>query len=259
MGAWGVGIFADDDAADVRDGYKDLVAQGLSGPEATQRLLQECKDDLSSEAASSFWLALAATQHACGRLEDRVKQMALEVIDSGSDLLRWKDNLPALLTRRKSVLQKLRTKLLSPQPAPKPIRGRFIENIQWERGHVISYRLKRGDYALLRVLGVFGDRGGSYPIVELCDWSGESVPEPTDMEQLPYKRFIKEGEPLTQFMLARRKENELPAERVKVVATGSRLERPAFKSVGYSNIIYWKELDGVIEGALGGGDRKRMD
>jgi len=58
-------------------------------------------------------------------------------------------------------------------------------------------------------------------------------------------------------MLARRKEKELPAERVHVVARGSKLERPAFKSVGYSNIIYWKELEGVIEGALG--ERKGMD
>ena len=41
MGAWGTGIFQDDTACDIRDDYKDHLGNGLSGSEATERILSE--------------------------------------------------------------------------------------------------------------------------------------------------------------------------------------------------------------------------
>jgi hypothetical protein len=41
MGAWGTGVFSDDNAADLSDDYRDFIGDGLSGPEATDRLLAE--------------------------------------------------------------------------------------------------------------------------------------------------------------------------------------------------------------------------
>jgi hypothetical protein len=74
MGAWGTAIFSDDDACDVRDGYRQLVTDGLTGPAATNRLLLEWKEVLADEDDGPlFWLALAATQWQFGRLEARVK------------------------------------------------------------------------------------------------------------------------------------------------------------------------------------------
>ena len=79
MGTWGTGIFSDDNAADLRDDYRDFIGDGLSSPEATDRLLAEWGSSLSREPeyAATFWLALAVTQWKCGRLEDRVKAKAL--------------------------------------------------------------------------------------------------------------------------------------------------------------------------------------
>lgn len=37
LGVWGPGIFSDDLACDLRDEYRELVADGLSGEEATDR------------------------------------------------------------------------------------------------------------------------------------------------------------------------------------------------------------------------------
>ena len=41
MGTWGTGIFSDDNAADLRDDYRDFIGDGLSSREATDRLLAE--------------------------------------------------------------------------------------------------------------------------------------------------------------------------------------------------------------------------
>jgi hypothetical protein len=41
------------------------------------------------DLAATFWLALAVTQWKCGRLEDRVRQEAMHVIDDGSALRPW--------------------------------------------------------------------------------------------------------------------------------------------------------------------------
>ena len=90
MGAWGTAIFSDDTASDIRGDYRDLLGDGYSPAEATDQILSEWKDSLDDpEERSVVWLALAVTQWKLGRLEERVKGKALEIIDSGSDLDRW--------------------------------------------------------------------------------------------------------------------------------------------------------------------------
>jgi hypothetical protein len=37
MGTWGVGIFSNDDAADLREDFRDLIASGLAADEAAVR------------------------------------------------------------------------------------------------------------------------------------------------------------------------------------------------------------------------------
>ena len=85
MGAWGPALFSDDTATDGRDDYRDHVGDGLSGSAATDRLLSEWRSTLSDpDEGPVFWLALAATQWKCGRLEPRVLEKALEVISTGA-------------------------------------------------------------------------------------------------------------------------------------------------------------------------------
>lgn len=61
---WGTGIFSDDNAADLRDDYRDFIDDGVNGPEATDRLLAEWGSSISREpeSAATFWLALAVTR-----------------------------------------------------------------------------------------------------------------------------------------------------------------------------------------------------
>lgn len=41
MGVWGTGIFQDDMACDIRDSYRDYLGEGMTGSQATTRILQE--------------------------------------------------------------------------------------------------------------------------------------------------------------------------------------------------------------------------
>src|ERR1041384_3487650 len=103
MGVPGPALFSDDIALEVRDRYLELIGDRLESSKATD-LLQEWEEGLDDpESAAVFWLALAATQWKCGRFEERVKAQALNVIDTGADLLRWRQH-PRLLTRRRTVL-----------------------------------------------------------------------------------------------------------------------------------------------------------
>jgi len=125
VGARGVAIFSDDVACDVRDAYRDLLADGYSGKEATNRLLDKFKEESKDyDDGPIFWLALAKLQWQYGRLEDRVKAKALKLIESGVAINGWNQRAvnPRDGVRRQDVLEKLREQLCSPQPAPKKIR-----------------------------------------------------------------------------------------------------------------------------------------
>jgi hypothetical protein len=68
VGTWGTGIFADDTAADVRDGWREALLDGLSDDEATARVVTQFADALDDpDDGIVVWLALAAAQMQTGR------------------------------------------------------------------------------------------------------------------------------------------------------------------------------------------------
>jgi hypothetical protein len=188
VGAWGVGIFADDIAADVRDDYRELVGDGLAPADATDRLLEAWAEVLADpESATVVWLALAATQVRVGRLEPRVRDHALEVIDTRSDLHRWADE-PKLCSQREGILAKLRTDLTGPQRLPTRIPRPIRSVWPFETGSIVTFVRSDGRRAPFRVVGAFGEhgtRGGRIGIVEPLDWSGDVLPDAATLARLP--------------------------------------------------------------------------
>src|SRR5712692_10585305 len=59
MGVWGPAVFSDDLAADLRAEYRMMIGDGLSGPEATDRLLKEWMPSSEKDPAMAavFWLS----------------------------------------------------------------------------------------------------------------------------------------------------------------------------------------------------------
>jgi hypothetical protein len=192
MGTWGTAIFSDDTASDVRDQFRELIGEGLSPEQATEKLLREFAWSLDDpDDGPPFWLGLAISQWKCGRLLEQVKTRALDIIDTDADLKRWST---ADGRRRRAVLEKTRAQLLSPLPPPARIRKRYQENNDWEVGELISYQTPRGKYAVLRVLGHITESGGKHPIIELVDWYAASPASLDDARHLETRVGIERTE-----------------------------------------------------------------
>jgi hypothetical protein len=163
MSAWGTAIFSDDTAADTRDAFTHFIAEGLTPAQATERLIAESADILDDEDdAGVFWLSLAATQWRLGRLVDSVRDRAIEIIESGTELRRWQHNPRAELDRRKKHLDKLRTQLLTPPSKPKTVKPLEKSSTDFKTGDVATYRFDEGRAVRFCVIKTWGDHGGMY-------------------------------------------------------------------------------------------------
>jgi hypothetical protein len=210
MGAWGMAIFADDTASDVRGDFRDLIAEGLSPEQATKKIFEKYRSSLNDpDDGPPFWLGLAVTQWKCGRLLESVKAKALAIIDSGANLKRWSGD-----AKRRAVLEKTRALLSSPPPPATRIRKRYQEDNDWPVGELISYHTPQGKYAVLRVAGHVTGSTGKHPIIELVDWYAAQPASLDDARMLD-----------TRFGIERRKGAYAFSHRA-VVAAASRRDQP---------------------------------
>jgi hypothetical protein len=242
MGVWGTGIFQDDNACDIRDHYKDYVGQGMTGPQATVRILADFRSLIADpREAGVVWLALAAVQWKAGRLEPETLALALRVIESGSDLERWDVNAKDR-AKRSVVLQKLRAQITSPQSAPKRIAQRKLCESRWSEGDLIGYRLLDGRLIIFCVIGHHTDKGGKYPVCELLDWIGEDVPSKEPLHQLEVKRSRTDYKhTITQMMLV-----GLSPKWAKRLIEIEVRRKPSQKS-GASSVVHFKYLDQFLK------------
>jgi hypothetical protein len=188
MGTWGPGLFADDDAADLRSDYRNYLAEAQSDAGATDAAAREYGASLDRLGeTTAFWLALASIQWRLGRLDPRVKAAALTIIDDGLDLAKW-ENSPDR-RKRGAVLAKLRETLGSamlparqfPKPLPVQLPG-------WEFAEVVGYRAPNRKYVLLHVIGyhAWSLLAVRAPTVTVLNWFAETVPGADDIKALTY-------------------------------------------------------------------------
>lgn len=242
MGAWGTAIFSDDAALDVRDSYIDLLGDGLSGPEATKKLLVEWATALEDpDEAPVFWLALASTQSKYGRLEPYVLDRALRTIDDGSDLARW-DIGSKDYKKRRVVLDRLRAQLTSSQPPARPVSKPFRDSNEWHVGDLIGYQLLSGRFAVLRVIGHHSDKGGTSPICELLDWTGDALLNASQFKSIGIRKTDQAG-PMTQFMLGRTSAKQRPDSRLHRLGIGGK----PLQSPHQFTVLQWRRFDNVLK------------
>ena len=253
MGAWGTAIFSDDIAADVRDDFKDKIAAGKTPLDATNEMIAENQAILEdNDDASVFWLSLAAAQWKLGRLVDFVKQKAIEIIDNGQELERWREDLKQL-KQRKLVLEKLKIQLNSEQPAPKKIYPRFISDTILEIGDLVLYKHPSGKNAYLRVVGISEDKGGKRPRVQILDYYNH---KPFDMALLDniglkakISKIIIDGNEVstsigkTFVLCCYSKQKSEPLHKIEVIKKGI----PIQKDKGTCWFVWWKDFDDYIE------------
>jgi hypothetical protein len=142
---------------------------------------------------------------------------ALKVIDTGADLARWQVGSQDC-KKREAVLNKLRSRLLSPQPPEKRIAKRFRGSNEWQVGDLVAYQLLSGLLVILRVIGHHTDRGGRSPVREFLDWVGTEVP---DNRRLRSLSILKSNDvpSVSQFVIGRTSAKERPDKRLHHLGT----------------------------------------
>ncbi|SSC25942.1 Hypothetical protein KLENKIAIHU_4568, partial [Klenkia terrae] len=186
VSAGGPALFDDDLACDVRDVYRRMLEDRVPDDEATARCTTEWAG-LPPEEEPVFWLALAATQSSCGRLAVEVRSRALEVIDSGVDVDRWRGSGPAAVAARAAALASLREQLTGPQPGRKAIRRPWRDVTDLEAGAALAWTAGNGLVAVLRVVQLLEDPFARTvsPVLERLAWVGREVPPPDVVAGLP--------------------------------------------------------------------------
>jgi len=245
MGAWGVAILSDDIAEDIKLLYKDLLANEYSNEEASRIVIEEYKNELDDEETIVFWLVFSSIQWKLGRLQENVKQKALQIIESGADLVRWEEE-PKLQKKREAVLNKLREQLHSPQPEAKKVPKRFIANTSLKAGDAVSYELVSGSCIILKVIEIieewYGDR---YPLFEICDWEGKEVPSKEQINQFGLKKRIYEDgkQEMMKLAIYPSGKRDNPTKRMQIVAENVKV----VLNVGTPyTVMSWKELDNYL-------------
>ncbi len=143
MGTWGVDLYQNDLAIDVRDYYKDQLKRGKSNNQIVHELMKQNEYVLiDPDEAPIFWFALADVQWDFGRLDDFVKKQALYHIQDGYDIKHWESKNLTQNKSRVKILSNLEQKLLSPQPIKKKITQHKLYNCDWKIGDVYAYRLE---------------------------------------------------------------------------------------------------------------------
>jgi len=140
MGTWGPAIFRDDDAEDLREEYRFILADAQSDAVATDEAAKEYDAGLDRlQDTTAFWLALALIQWRLGRLDDRVRAAALRIIDEGIDLAKWVGS--PVRSKRAAALRKARATIASPPPPAKPMPKPLpLQLPGWEFSEIVGYR-----------------------------------------------------------------------------------------------------------------------
>ncbi|HDW8007991.1 TPA: hypothetical protein RM482_004939 [Bacillus cereus] len=245
MGAWGVAILSDDIAEDIKLLYKDLLANEYSNEDASRIVIEEYKNELDNEETIVFWLVFASIQWRLGRLQENVKQEALQIIESGADLARWEEE-PKLQKKREVVLNKLREQLHSRQPEAKKVPKRFIANTSLKAGDAVSYELVLGSCIILKVIEIIEEwHGDRYPLFEICDWEVNEVPSKEQINQFGLKKRIYEDgkQEMMKLAIYPSGKRDNPTKRMQIVAENVKV----VLNVGTPyTVMSWKELDNYL-------------
>ena len=243
MSYTGAGLYDDDAGADVRGRYRELVADGASGVEATDTLFAEWAEALDDhDEACAFWLALADTQWKVGRLEDRVRDRALTLIASGEDLDRFGHD-GRLLERRRVVLDKLAAQLRSPQRPPTRLQKAFRSTSPVTAGDVFWFSLPGGRRVLLRCVAVTGDERDNYPTVEVFDRDDRDPPidpaslVPREAKPHAYGRWA------DLLCLVRSAGDPDPADSIEIVAKATPITR---RRTLPATMVSWVDLEEIL-------------
>src|SRR5579864_3898323 len=119
MGVWGVGLYSGDFAQDLRSTIRAVARLPFDNDKLADILCETeptAADNPADEDHTTFWLVVADQFSKRGIACDRVREKALAIIDSGSDLviLEKLGMDSSGLKKRQKMLEELRPRLAVP-------------------------------------------------------------------------------------------------------------------------------------------------
>lgn len=142
MGTWGVGIYQNDISADVKEDYIAKLKSGKRDEVALKEILSEYQEDMEDiDCKYDFYFGLADTLWKKGRLTEKIKTIALQLIEEDRVSQRWQTE--RIRYERSKVLDKLKVQLEETMPEYKKFL--FINHMSWDgkREMYIFFKLKR--------------------------------------------------------------------------------------------------------------------
>lgn len=205
MGVFGIKIYDDDTALDVKEEYLEKLKNGIDNEKALKEIIEENKEYIEDiDDGPVFWIALADTMWNEGRLTEEVKKEALNAIDK--NLIRWKDEVDEKEYKlRERELLKFKDKINKEMPKRKIYFEKKKESTkktknkkyQWNIGDVYAYKLDckkakelkiNGRYLIFRKIEDGLNNGRSIAIITYVQITNdEQLPKSKkDLEELPY-------------------------------------------------------------------------
>lgn len=166
MGYWGVKLYDNDCAADIKDRFQDLMDAGISPNDAIKQLeadFQEMIQDPDDGPIAQAVLADLSWKMGC--LDEARKEKVLSWLEAGGDLPCWAGETQKRVEARERALEKLCLQLLAPMPNPKRKRavpGTRRKQLQWKPHEIYALPLRseeavqlglQQEYALIYIQG----------------------------------------------------------------------------------------------------------
>ena len=192
MGAWGVAITSNDAAQDLKKDFQAAfsyydVETALKKIDAYVRL--DGYDETDESDWCDYYYSLANFMWKKGILTDKVRDTAINMIDTGFGLEIWADEGEKTLNKRKKALAEFREMLLSPQPAKKKIKVDLYLNSVFDIGDYIAFQLQTKDKSYLADKSCFDEEtfrsmDGKYVVIrkvqDNISYQSKIVPEVAD-------------------------------------------------------------------------------
>lgn len=256
MGVWGPAILSNDQAEDLQSNWKFYLGEGHDPKELTDGLIGLAKEESifeEKEEEYDFWLSLALIQWKTGRLQENVKQRALEMLSHSKieeiEADRWTERSD--YNRRLRHLSKLRITLNSEQPKPRRISKYFLRSTSLKLGDIFTIGLSSGNYVIMKVIEIEEEVEYGYdvsvPSVVLFNYTSRTKPSSTDLRGLTFVNIAgnMESEPRFRFTLWETSiRNSEPTNRIEIVENDPRIESIPGGNGGFCE---WNRIDSKLE------------
>lgn len=123
MGAWGIGVWQDDVAADVIKMFQELLGEGKTPRGAVQAVLVDPPwrwGDLDDDAVQVLALAALALEH--GVLDPALRDRAIAMIESGDPMGTWTESAPEDVAARVQLLERFKALLQRGSATPEELK-----------------------------------------------------------------------------------------------------------------------------------------